>query len=76
MPGQIWAVAEAASKKEHISAESDATGYAAGIMTWLLAGSVFAAVKLGVSEMPPLDLLLLAGADFGARSGAARGWAC
>jgi drug/metabolite transporter (DMT)-like permease len=53
MPGQIWAVAEAASKKEHISAESDATGYAAGIMTWLLAGSVFAVVKLGVSEMPP-----------------------
>jgi drug/metabolite transporter (DMT)-like permease len=53
MPGQIWAVAEAAAKKEHISAESDATGYAAGIMTWLLAGSVFAVVKLGVSEMPP-----------------------
>jgi drug/metabolite transporter (DMT)-like permease len=53
MPGQIWAVAEAAAKKRHISPESDAAGYAAGIMTWLLGGSVFVVVKLGVSEMPP-----------------------
>jgi len=53
MPGQIWAVAEAAAKKRHISPESDAVGYAAGIITWLLAGSVFVAVKLGVREMPP-----------------------
>jgi drug/metabolite transporter (DMT)-like permease len=53
MPIHIWAVAEAAAKKRHISPESDAAGYAAGVVTWLLAGSVFVAVKLGVSEMPP-----------------------
>ncbi len=49
----IWAVAEAAAKKRHLDAHSDAAGYAAGIVTWLLAGSVFVAVKLGVTEMPP-----------------------
>lgn len=53
MPGQMWAIAEAAARKRHISPQSDAAGYAAGIMTWLLAGSVFVAVKLGVREMPP-----------------------
>ncbi|MEJ2436272.1 MAG: DMT family transporter, partial [Pseudolabrys sp.] len=50
---QIWAVAEAAAKRQHIRPESDAAGYAAGIATWLIAGSVFVAFKLGVREMPP-----------------------
>jgi drug/metabolite transporter (DMT)-like permease len=50
---QIWAVAEAAAKKRHITAQSNAAGYAAGIATWLIAGSVFVAFKLGVREMPP-----------------------
>jgi drug/metabolite transporter (DMT)-like permease len=49
----IWAVAEAAAKKKHISIDSEAAGYAAGVMTWLLAGTVFVVVKLGVKEMPP-----------------------
>ncbi len=59
MPGQIWAVAEAAAKKQHISPKSDAAGYAAGIMTWLLAGSVFVVVKIGVREMPPWTFCFL-----------------
>ena len=50
---EIWAVAEAAAKKRQITAQSDAVGYTCGIMTWLLAGSVYAAVKLGINEMPP-----------------------
>ena len=53
MTVHIWAVAEAAAKRRHIDAGSDAAGYAAGILTWLIAGSVFIAVKLGVTEMPP-----------------------
>jgi drug/metabolite transporter (DMT)-like permease len=53
MTVHIWAVAEAAAKKQHIDTHSDAAGYAAGLMTWLLAGSVFVAVKIGVTEMPP-----------------------
>jgi drug/metabolite transporter (DMT)-like permease len=55
MAMQIWAVAEAAARKRPmpISAESDTAGYAAGLLTWLIAGSVFVAIKLGVSEMPP-----------------------
>ena len=53
MTVHIWAVAEAAAKREHIDTHSDAAGYAAGIMTWLIAGSVFIAVKIGVTEMPP-----------------------
>jgi hypothetical protein len=50
MPVQIWA--EAAARKHRIDARSEAAGYAAGIMTWVLAGSVFVAVKIGVTEMP------------------------
>jgi drug/metabolite transporter (DMT)-like permease len=50
---QIWSVAQAAAKRQHMSAQSDAAGYAAGVMTWLIAGSVFVAFKLGVREMPP-----------------------
>ena len=49
---QIWSVAQAAARKQHISVQSDAAGYAAGIVTWLIAGSVFIAFKLGVREMP------------------------
>ncbi len=50
---QIWAVAQAAARKQHISVESEAAGYAAGVLVWLIAGSVFIAFKLGVREMPP-----------------------
>jgi drug/metabolite transporter (DMT)-like permease len=50
---QFWSAAEAAARKRHISPRSDAAGYAAGIMTWVIAGSVFIAFKLGVREMPP-----------------------
>jgi drug/metabolite transporter (DMT)-like permease len=49
----FWAIAEAAAKKRRLDAHSDAAGYAAGVMTWLIAGSVFVAVKLGIGEMPP-----------------------
>jgi drug/metabolite transporter (DMT)-like permease len=49
----IWAVAEAAAERRHIDTHADAAGYAAGIMTWLIAGSVFVVVKIGVTEMPP-----------------------
>lgn len=50
---QFWSAAEAAVRKRHISAHSDAGGYAAGILTWVIAGSAFVAFKLGVREMPP-----------------------
>jgi drug/metabolite transporter (DMT)-like permease len=50
---QIWAVAQTAAGKKHMSLHSDAAGYTAGVMTWLIAGSVFIAFKLGVREMPP-----------------------
>ena len=53
MAVHLWAVAEAAAEKRHISAHSDTVGYAAGIMTWVIAGSVFAITKIGVTEMPP-----------------------
>jgi drug/metabolite transporter (DMT)-like permease len=50
---QIWSVAQAAVRKTHVTGESNAAGYMAGIATWLIAGSVFVAFKLGVQEMPP-----------------------
>jgi drug/metabolite transporter (DMT)-like permease len=53
MAAHIWAVAEATAKERHISAQTDVAGYTAGIVTWLIAGSVFVAFKLGVREMPP-----------------------
>lgn len=59
MTVHIWAVAEAAAKRQHIDSHADAAGYAAGIMTWLIAGSVFVAVKLGVTEMPPWTFCFL-----------------
>ncbi len=49
----FWAVAEAAAEKRHISAHSEAVGYAAGIMTWVLAGSVLAVTKIVITELPP-----------------------
>lgn len=49
----IWAVAEAAAQRQHIDTRADSAGYAAGIMTWVLAGSTFVVVKIGVTEMPP-----------------------
>lgn len=53
MPIQIWAVAEGAARRHHIDSHSDAAGYAAGIATWVIAGSVFVVVKIGVTQMPP-----------------------
>jgi drug/metabolite transporter (DMT)-like permease len=56
---QIWSAAQAAARKRRISAQSDAAGYTAGLVTWLIAGSVFVAVKLGVREMPPWTFCFL-----------------
>lgn len=38
---------------KRISSESEAVGYAVGLLCWLLAGGVFVAVKAGIDEMPP-----------------------
>jgi drug/metabolite transporter (DMT)-like permease len=53
MAFHLWAVAEATGAKRSASAETDAVGYAAGLATWVLAGSVFVAVKAVSDEMPP-----------------------
>ena len=53
MAMHLWAVAEAAATKKHVDARSEAVGYAAGLAGWLLAGSVFVAVKMVSDEMPP-----------------------
>ncbi|MCP4384851.1 MAG: DMT family transporter [Hyphomicrobiales bacterium] len=52
MPFQLTAIAHANNDKA-ISDGSEILGYATGLLTWLLAGGVFVAVKLGGSEMPP-----------------------
>lgn len=52
MPFQLSAIAHA-NNDTRISANSEAVGYAVGLFTWLLAGGVFVAVKLGGGEMPP-----------------------
>ncbi len=49
----VWAVAEGAVAKKGISARSEAAGYAAGLLTWVIGGSVFIAIKLASGEMPP-----------------------
>jgi len=49
----FWSISHAIGDKGRVSGESDAVGYAAGLLTWALAGGVFIAVKLSVGEMPP-----------------------
>jgi drug/metabolite transporter (DMT)-like permease len=53
MAMHLWAVAEASATRARGEAHSDAAGYAAGLVTWVLAGSVFVAVKMASDEMPP-----------------------
>jgi drug/metabolite transporter (DMT)-like permease len=53
MPSHFWAVAEATATRKGITGHSDAAGYAAGLAAWLIAGSVFVAVKIATEEMPP-----------------------
>jgi drug/metabolite transporter (DMT)-like permease len=55
----FWAVTEAAATKARGDARSDGMGYAAGLAGWLLAGSVFVAVKAVSNEMPPWTMCLL-----------------
>ena len=52
----VWAVADAAAAKAGGTARPDATGYAAGLLGSLIAGSVFVAVKGVEGEMPPWTL--------------------
>ncbi len=53
MAFHLWAVGDASAEKPQVSTESEAAGYAAGLLTWALAGSVFVAVKMAITEMPP-----------------------
>ncbi|MDJ0513476.1 MAG: DMT family transporter [Methyloceanibacter sp.] len=53
MPLAHWSVGQANTATEREATESEAFGYAAGLLTWALAGGVFVAVKLGVGELPP-----------------------
>ncbi len=51
MAGHLWAISETAVHKA--TGEGNAVaGYAAGLLTWLIAGSVFVAVKAVSGEMP------------------------
>jgi drug/metabolite transporter (DMT)-like permease len=56
MAMHLWAVADAAASKAASPARPDAVGYAAGLLTWLIAGTVFVAVKAVSGEMPPWTL--------------------
>ena len=49
----FWSISHAIGDRGRVSSDSDAVGYAAGLLTWALAGGVFVAVKLSVGEMPP-----------------------
>lgn len=53
MAADFWSISHAIGDKGRVSTDSDAVGYAAGVLTWALAGGVFVAVKLSVGEMPP-----------------------
>jgi drug/metabolite transporter (DMT)-like permease len=53
MAMHLWAVAHAEHARARPSAGSDTVGYGAGLLTWMIAGSVFVAVKLVADEMPP-----------------------
>jgi drug/metabolite transporter (DMT)-like permease len=55
MAGHLWAITETAAHKAARDG-SPATGYAAGLLAWLLAGTVFVAVKGVAGEMPAWTL--------------------
>ena len=55
----VWAAADAAAAKAGGPARPDATGYAAGLLGSLIAGSVFVAVKGIGAEMPPWTLVCM-----------------
>jgi drug/metabolite transporter (DMT)-like permease len=56
MAVHLWAIAEAAGTKASAPARSERTGYAAGLLGCMLAGTVFVAVKAVSGEMPPWTL--------------------
>ncbi len=55
MAAGFWSIAEVHGSKR-VSSESEAVGYAVGLMTWVLAGGVFVAAKGATDEMPPWTL--------------------
>ena len=56
MAVQLWAIADAAATRASAPAGSERTGYAAGLLGCMLAGTVFVAVKAVSGEMPPWAL--------------------
>jgi len=77
MAFHLWSISEAQKSKAETS-QSELAGYAAGLLTWILAAGVFVAGRYGADEMPPwtfcfwriflagLLLVPLVHADFGA----------
>jgi len=51
----LWSIVEA-HKPKAVSGDSEIAGYAAGLLTWVLAGGVFVAAKGAIDEMPPWTL--------------------
>lgn len=52
MGSHLWSIGEA-HRSKGVSSQSDTVGYAAGLITWMLAAGVFIAGKAGADEMPP-----------------------
>lgn len=63
MAEHLWALAhvekdaETAKRDAVKVGESEAVGYAVGLLTWVLAGGVFVAAKAAVDELPPWTLV-------------------
>jgi drug/metabolite transporter (DMT)-like permease len=55
MAAQFWSVA-AAEKDAKEAAESEATGYAVAVATWLLSSGVYIVAKWAIAEMSPWTL--------------------
>lgn len=57
MAMQFWAATQSKSHDIIANTGREPLGYAAGLMTWILAGSVIVAVKLVADEMPPWTMV-------------------
>jgi len=55
MAAGFWSIVESHGPRK-VAADSDAVGYAVGLLTWVLAGGVFVAAKGAIDEMPPWTL--------------------
>jgi drug/metabolite transporter (DMT)-like permease len=53
MAAHFWAIGGATPAGSRLEGRSEFVGYAAGLLSWMISGTAYVAIKWGISEMPP-----------------------